>query len=157
MCFGRSVVSESFATAWTVAHQASLSMGFSRQEYWSGLPNPSPGSYRPRDWALVSCIAGRFFTIWATREAVVWCIHCSVLIIKWEKSSWVLFLHFCVIALNEVMWSLPWWPKLNSFIKQHLSFEQQLCAKPWWFLCRCDKWEPALMETDCNHINKWDD
>ena len=28
---------------WTVAHQSSLSMGFSRQEYWSGLPFPSPG------------------------------------------------------------------------------------------------------------------
>ena len=28
---------------WTVAYQASLSMGFSRQEYWSGLPFPSPG------------------------------------------------------------------------------------------------------------------
>jgi len=36
-------VSDSFATLWTVAHQASLSMGFSRQEYWSGLPFPSPG------------------------------------------------------------------------------------------------------------------
>ena len=33
-----------FATAWTVAHQAPLSMGFSRQEYWSGLPFPSPGN-----------------------------------------------------------------------------------------------------------------
>ena len=31
------------ATPWTVAHQASLSMGFSRQEYWSGSPFPSPG------------------------------------------------------------------------------------------------------------------
>ena len=30
-------------TPWTVAHQAPLSMGFSRQEYWSGLPFPSPG------------------------------------------------------------------------------------------------------------------
>ena len=30
-------------TPWTVAIQASLSMGFSRQEYWSGLPLPSPG------------------------------------------------------------------------------------------------------------------
>ena len=30
------------ATPWTVAHQASLSMEFSRQEYWSGLPFPSP-------------------------------------------------------------------------------------------------------------------
>ena len=32
-----------FATLWTVAHQAPLSMGFSRQEYWSGLPFPLPG------------------------------------------------------------------------------------------------------------------
>ena len=33
-----------FAAPWTVAYQAPLSMGFSRQEYWSGLPFPSPGN-----------------------------------------------------------------------------------------------------------------
>ena len=32
-----------FATPWTVAYQAPPSMGFSRQEYWSGVPLPSPG------------------------------------------------------------------------------------------------------------------
>ena len=32
-------------TPWTVVHQAPLSMGFSRQEYWSGLPFPSPGDH----------------------------------------------------------------------------------------------------------------
>ena len=32
-----------FGDQWTVPHQDSLSMGFSRQEYWSGLPFPSPG------------------------------------------------------------------------------------------------------------------
>ena len=32
-----------FAISWTVVYQASLSMGFSRQEYWSGVPFPSPG------------------------------------------------------------------------------------------------------------------
>ena len=32
-----------FVTPWTVAYQAPPSMGFSRQEYWSGLPFPSPG------------------------------------------------------------------------------------------------------------------
>ena len=32
-----------FATPWTIAYQASPSLGFSRQEYWSGLPFPSPG------------------------------------------------------------------------------------------------------------------
>ena len=34
-----------FATPWTVSHQAPPSMEFSRQEYWSGLPFPSPGSF----------------------------------------------------------------------------------------------------------------
>ena len=46
-----------FLTALTIAHQAPLSMGFPRQEYWSGLPFPSPGeSSRPRDWTCISCI-----------------------------------------------------------------------------------------------------
>ena len=42
-CFSQSVVSDSFATPWTVAHQAPLSMGFPMQEYWRGLLFPSPG------------------------------------------------------------------------------------------------------------------
>ena len=44
---------------WTVAHQASLSMGFSRQEYWSGLPFPSPGNLPDPG---IEPIAGRHFT-----------------------------------------------------------------------------------------------
>ena len=43
LLFSCSVMSDSFAIPWTVAHQAPLSMGFSRPEYWSGLPIPSPG------------------------------------------------------------------------------------------------------------------
>ena len=35
-----------FATPWTIAHQAPPSMGFSRQEYWSGLPFPPPGDIK---------------------------------------------------------------------------------------------------------------
>ena len=58
------------ATPWIVAHQYPLSMGFPRQEYWSGLPFPSPGDLpnpriKPASPALQvgSCIiAGRFFT-----------------------------------------------------------------------------------------------
>ena len=61
-----------FATPWTVALQAPPSMGFSRQEYWSGLPFPSPGDLPdPVDRTQVSCIAGRRFNLWATREAQV--------------------------------------------------------------------------------------
>ena len=53
-----------FGTPWTVTHPAPLSMEFSRQEYWNGLPFPSPGNLpspgiEPRSLALQS----RFFTI----------------------------------------------------------------------------------------------
>ena len=56
-------MSESFTTLWTVSHQAPLSMEFSRQEYWSGLPVPSPGDLpdsgiKPGSPAL----AGGYFT-----------------------------------------------------------------------------------------------
>ena len=62
-----------FATPWTVAYQAPLSLGFSRQEYWSGLPCPSPGDLpNPgiEAGSLVSlALAGRFFTTSATWQA----------------------------------------------------------------------------------------
>ena len=63
-----------FATSWTVAHQAPLSVEFSRQEYWSGLSFPfSRGSSRPRNRTRVSRIAkeNRCFTVSVTREAKV--------------------------------------------------------------------------------------
>ena len=58
-----SVLSDSFATPWTAAHKAPLSMKFSRQEYWSGLPFPSPGDL-PNPWIkpMSPALAGRFFT-----------------------------------------------------------------------------------------------
>ena len=50
-----------FATPWTVAHQDSLSMGFSRHEYWSGLPCPSLGDLpNPRDWCRATIKAQRW-------------------------------------------------------------------------------------------------
>ena len=45
-------------TLWTVACRAPLFMGFSRQEYWTGLPCLLQGIFQPRDQACVSCIAG---------------------------------------------------------------------------------------------------
>ena len=44
LLFSHSAVFDTFVTPWTVAHQVYLSMGFPRQEYWSGLPFPSPGN-----------------------------------------------------------------------------------------------------------------
>ena len=68
--WSRSVVSDSLRPRGLISHQAPPSMGFSRQEYWSGLPFPSPGeSSRPKDRTQVPHIAGRRFNLWATREA----------------------------------------------------------------------------------------
>ena len=55
-----------FATSWIVTHQAPLSMGFSRQEYWRGLPFPPPGDFpNPGIKATfpgAPLLASRFFT-----------------------------------------------------------------------------------------------
>ena len=62
-----------FVTPWTVACQGPLSMGFPRQEYWSGLPFPLPGGLPGpgiKSTSLATpALAGRFFTSWATGEA----------------------------------------------------------------------------------------
>ena len=52
-----------FLTLWTIAQQAALSMGFPRQEYWSGLPFPSPGDLpNPEIKPSSPTLAGRFLT-----------------------------------------------------------------------------------------------
>jgi len=59
-----------FATLWIVARETPLSMGFSRKQYWSGLPFPTPGDLHTTGIKSGSPeLAGRFFTISATWEA----------------------------------------------------------------------------------------
>ena len=64
-----SAVSDSLPPPWTVAHQAPLSTRIlqARILEWVAMPS-SWGSPQPRNQTRVSCIAGRFFTNWATRE-----------------------------------------------------------------------------------------
>ena len=68
------VVSNSFVIPWTVARQAPLSTEFSRQEYWSGLPFPSPGDIPDPgvepDTSCVFCIGRQILYHWATWEAL---------------------------------------------------------------------------------------
>ena len=62
LLFSRSVVSDSFVTPRTVACQAPLSVGFSRQD-WSGFPFPSPGDlHRPGIKPTLPTLAGEFLT-----------------------------------------------------------------------------------------------
>ena len=80
------------ATLWTVARQAPLSMGFSRQEHWSVLSFPSPGDFsRPRaqthhSWG--SCSAGRFFSAEPSGKQL--CLQ-STFIFKVTFVLWILF------------------------------------------------------------------
>ena len=71
-CSAASVMSDS-VTLWMIAHQALLSMGFSRQEHWSGLPCPSPGDLPDPGIEPISLISSTFgggsFSPRATWEA----------------------------------------------------------------------------------------
>ena len=126
LCIQMSIESESevasriwlFATPWTAAYQGPLSLGFSRQEYWSGLPFPSPG-YLPNPGIelQVSRIAVRRFTIWATREALQMSIPflfsfspfplASLLFQLFVSPCQTIILPFCISFSWGWSWSLP--------------------------------------------------
>ena len=119
------VTSYSFATPWSVAPQAPLSMEFPRQASWNGLPiSFSRESFWPTVWtqvSYVSCIAGRFFTQWASleghrasRQRQEGITH---MLNVWEKPAGgtgfevqvlVLFVHGPWVGTLNV----PWWPAI---------------------------------------------
>ena len=77
-----------FVTLWIIPCQAPLSIGFSRQEYWSRLHSLLKGNSQPRVWTHVSCIAGRLFTIWPIREA-----RFSRLCASWSQVKYCFYSH----------------------------------------------------------------
>ena len=96
-----------FATLWTAAHRASLSMGFSRQEYWSGLPCLPPGDLPDPGVKPVSlastAFAGGFFTTSATWEA------------PW---SGYFCLIFCTLLVDKKLDKIRnWEPLKRTFVK----------------------------------------
>ena len=71
VCVSCLVMSDSFATPWTVAHQAPLCpLNFSGKDTGGVAISFSRGSSWPRDQTQISCITGRFFIVWATRETL---------------------------------------------------------------------------------------
>ena len=96
VCVCQSVMSRLFATPRTAAHQAPLSVEFSRQEYWSGLPFPSPGDlpssgFKPRSPALQAilyCLSHLFRRKpdgWIERRGPWW--HLTPPDIRWSCKS----------------------------------------------------------------------
>jgi len=65
-----------FVTLWTASHPAPLSMGFTRQHYWNGLPHPSPGDLLDPEIKAVPlmspALAHRFITTGTTWEALLY-------------------------------------------------------------------------------------
>ena len=65
-------------TSWTVACQVPLSMGFHRQEYWSGFLFPSPGDLPdPRIQLASPALAGRFFTVEPPEKPLCSLLECN--------------------------------------------------------------------------------
>ena len=85
----------------TIAHQASLSMGFSRQEYWSGLSGPVSDPGMEPTSLLSPALAGRFFTTSTTWEAPI----------QW------------LITLSQL------WYHLVLYLNQSLNVKTPLCDK----------------------------
>ena len=80
------VLSYVFVSPQTVAHQAPLSMEFFRQEYWSGLPFPTPGgSSQSKDQIHVSCVA--YVDRWILHHYAMWEAH--PIRLEWLKSKTV--------------------------------------------------------------------
>ena len=97
-----------FATPRTVAHQAPLSVGFSRQDYWSGLPVPSPGDlpYPGIEHAslMSPALAGWFFTTSATWEPKQY----NIQRLLWCENPWFLLRQNTSTANAAVVCVLCW-------------------------------------------------
>ena len=104
-----------FATPWTVTYQASLSMGFSRQEYWSGLPFPSPGDLSDPGIEL-GCPALEADALTSEPpgkppQPIKWC-------------------------LNGLLWEMLFYQLLTNLPTLQFSSFAQSCATPWTAACQ---------------------
>ena len=103
-------MSNSFVSPWTVAHQSSLSVGFPRQGYWSGLPFPfQGGSSWPTDQICISWTDRQILYHWATREVHKW----QYSILLWMSNVPVcVYVCVCVCVCVKHIFFYPfiyWW------------------------------------------------
>ena len=144
-----------FATPWTIACQGSLSMGFSRQEYWSGLPWPPPGDLphpRIEPASLRSpVLAGRFFTTsttWEDPKAWYWqkIIFKKRVAHNWNwpnrthshhstKSYIYTWLVFLVKTSGFSFFTFPLLPSRFGMVDLVENFEVKLELKGWGEIC----------------------
>ena len=183
-----------FETLWTVDSQAPLSMRFSRQEYWSGLPFPIPWdlpdpgikprspalqadsspaepqestrilawvayhfssrSSQPRNWTGVSCIAGGFFTSWATREVPLislwnYPVH-KKLTTPYTGGSCLLRWHTLSVECASPRATLVFWHRWHSVYGIRMSLNK---SPSYHF---ASSWIPSVVRHNLSFIKSWD-
>ena len=133
-------MSDSSAIPWAVACQAPLYLGFPRQEYWSGLPFPSPGDLPYPGIKPHLLLARQFLNHWATRETLWWfitgCFHWSVLVVclfrvqqkDWDQGNYI-SRHWTDCHLS----SYHFWFWMAGLSSCHASWGSSSCSRnTWW-------------------------
>ena len=128
-----------FAAVWMRARQAPLSMGFSRQEYWSGLPFPSPGDLPNPGIEPASPSLQEDFTCWPIREAKLLCAKRKFSKIseeqkekkKKKKTHWKLI--FSWDGMGTILWISCFAVKGNCF--GHIFTIGMIRSHDYWGIC----------------------
>ena len=129
LLFSWSVMSDSFAFPWTVSHQAPLSMGFFRQEYWYGWPFPSPGDlFKPGTEPVSLALQAGFFTIDPPGKHVGYCriTTCSVL-----PHSISIVVQLCTVSMQcliQLISSVRWYKLFPTFHWHNKATVTLLCV-----------------------------
>ena len=134
------------AAPWTVARQALLSMEFPRQEYWSGLPFPSPGNLlnpgiEPASLKS-SALAGRFFTIRVNWEALMYYG------LPWWLRWWRICLQCRTPKFDPWVGKIPWrreWLPTLVFLPGESHGERSLAGYSLWVCKESDMTEWRIL------------
>ena len=115
-----------FATPWTVAYQVSPSMGFSRQEYWSGLPFPSSGQPRQhikkhRHYFANKCLSSQSYGF-SSSQVWIWELDYKE---SWAQKNWCFWTVVCWRRLLRIPWTAR---RSNQSILRKVSPEYSLAG-----------------------------
>ena len=128
-----SVMSDTFVTPWTIAYQAPLSMGFSRQKYWSGSPCRPPGDLPDpgiKPMSIMSPeLAGGFFTSRAIWKALQFSSVRSLSRVRFFATPWIAA-HQASLSITNSWSSLKLMPIESAMPSSHLTLCRPLLLLP---------------------------
>ena len=106
-----------FATPWTVAHQAPLPVGFPRQEYWSGLPFPSPGDL-PDQGSNPGLLQSQVDSLPAELSGNTLCTYMmSYISYRWWEDCCCSVAQLCLSLFDPMDCRMPGFPVLHHLLE----------------------------------------